>query len=58
MQTSDQPSKTAAVLRSQAALLRHAAALPTRDGHPSNRLLLNIAERLEREADDLERGDR
>jgi len=51
------PEKTAAALRAQAALSRRAAAVPTTGGHLTTRLLLDIAAKLEREADELERGD-
>jgi hypothetical protein len=44
----------AAQLRQKAALCRRAASIPTEGSNHTNRLLLDIAERLEREAAALE----
>ena len=43
----------AAALRARAALCRRAAGIPTTGGHESDRLLLDLAEQLEREAAEL-----
>jgi hypothetical protein len=43
----------AAALRARAALCRRAAGTPTVGGHESDRLLLDLAESLEREANAL-----
>lgn len=47
------PKEKAAKLREQAALARQSARIPTLVGHGENKLLLRLAERLEREADAL-----
>ena len=47
----------AAQLRQKAALCRRAANIPTEGSSQTNRLLLDLAERLEREAAALEKKD-
>jgi hypothetical protein len=41
-------------LRARAAFCRRAAAIPTNGGHATDRLLLDLAERLERDAAEIE----
>jgi hypothetical protein len=50
-------SVQAAQLRQKAALCRRAASIPTEGSNQTNRLLLDLAERLEREAAALEKED-
>ena len=51
------PVAKAAQLRRKAALCRRAASIPTEGSSQTNRLLLDLAERLEREAAALEKKD-
>jgi hypothetical protein len=51
------PKSKAAQLRRQAALCRRAASIPTEGSNHTNRLLLDIAERLEREAAALDKQE-
>jgi len=53
-----QTPNSAIVLRAKAELIRRAATAPTTGGEKTDRLLLEIAARLEREADELERANR
>ena len=45
--------ETAAALLARAALCRRAAGIPTTGGHRTDRILLDLAEQLEREAAEL-----
>jgi len=58
MRTPKTPATAPVVLRAKAALLRRAAAMPTSGGHGTDRLLIDLAGQLEREADELERAER
>lgn len=49
---------TAAALLARAELCRRAASIPTSGGHQSDQILLDLAERLEREAAALAPRDR
>jgi len=51
-------SKAAAQIRQKAALCRRAASIPTEGSNHTNILLLDIAERLDREAATLENSKR
>jgi hypothetical protein len=50
MRNQADPIATAAALLARAALCRRAASVPTTGGHKSDRILLDLAEQLEREA--------
>ena len=55
MERSDPPATGAAALRAKAALCRRAAEVPTDGGRGTDRILINLAEQLEREATELEK---
>jgi hypothetical protein len=50
-------NETAAKLRRQAEFIRRAAAVPTTGGHRADQLMIEVAEKLEREADAIERRE-
>jgi hypothetical protein len=58
LKTGHERAVASAQLRARAVVCRAAARIPTDGGHETDRLLREIAGRLEREADELEADER